>query len=153
MHIILTKTPIGFVPGDTDTEEFARKIKLGTNIHADFKRQRNSGFHRKLFALLNLSFEYWSPAEVSSKYGIPEKNFDRFRRDCIILAGYYHLSHRLDGTFRIEADSISFGSMDQDTFDKLYQAILTVVMDKIPVLRNMGEKQVRELTEKFLAFA
>lgn len=153
MNIVLTKTPIGFIPGDKETEEFARKIKLGTNIHGDFKRQRNSGHHRKMFALLNLAFEYFDPGPVNSKYGIPEKNFDRFRQDCTILAGHYHTSYRLDGSVRVEADSISFASMDQDTFDKLYQSILAVVMERIPVLSDMGADEINQLTDKFLSFA
>ena len=151
-HIAITKTPSGWANADPQTEEFAKKIKLGQTIHADFKLMRNAAFHRKFFALLNLSFEYWEPGEINTKYGVPEKNFDRFRKDLIILAGHYHMVFRLDGTYRPEADSISFGNMDQDTFDKLYQNVLSVIMKKIPVLRDMTADDINELTDKFVAF-
>ena len=134
------------------TEEFHGKLKLGEAIHSDFKRMRNAAFHRKLFALLNLGFEYWEPQKIETKWGTPEKNFDRFRRDVTILAGYYHNVFRLDGTFRIEADSIAFGNMDQDTFDKLYQAVLTVLMQRIPMLSKMTKEEINDLTDKILAF-
>ena len=32
MHITLTKTPIGFVPADTQSEEWANKIKIGQKL-------------------------------------------------------------------------------------------------------------------------
>ena len=153
MHIILTKGPMGFLPGDPETEEFATKIKIGESIHSDFRRMRNIGFHRKLFSLFHLAFDNWHPAEITTKYGVPAKNFERFRKDCTILAGYYHLVHRLDETFRVEADSLSFGKMDQDTFDKLYQRILDVLMEKISMFQAIGEEEVRALCDKFLAYA
>ena len=152
MHIILRKTLTGLIPADPKTEEWYRKIKLGSTVHSDFKQMRNAAFHRKLFALFNLAYEYWEPGKVSSKYGIPEKNFDRFRKDLVILAGHYHSVVRLDGTVRIEADSLSFGSMSQETFNNLYQNILDVIMKRIPVLSNMTEDEINELVEKVLSF-
>ena len=153
MHVILTKTFNGLVPADPKTDEWFRKVKLGSVVHSDFKQMRNAGHHRKMFALFNLAFEYWEPGEVSSKHGIPEKNFDRFRKDLTILAGHYHNVIRLDGSVRIEADSISFGSMSQETFDALYQNILTVIMNKIPVLKDMSQDAIDELVDKVLTFA
>ena len=152
MQISLTKTQLGFIPADPETEEFARKIKLGEVIHSNFKRMRNPKFHKKLFALLNLAFDYWQPGEVSSKYGIPEKSFDRFREDLTILAGYFHTEIRLDGSVRVAADSISFSSMDEDTFEKLYQNIITVIMQRIPVLDKMTAEEIDDLVNKVLTF-
>jgi len=153
MHIALIKTQAGFLPADRWTEEFAKIIKLGSVIHADFKRMRNYDFFKKLFALLNLAFEYWQPGEISSKYGIPEKNFDRFRKDIIILAGYYHTEIRLDGSVRVVADSISFGKMSEDTFEKLYNNVLTVIMERIPVLDKMTSDEINDLVDKVIGFA
>ena len=153
MHIALIKTQAGFLPADRWTEEFAKIIKLGSVIHADFKRMRNYKFHKKLFALLNLAFEYWQPGEISSKYGTPEKNFDRFRKDVTILAGYYHTEIRLDGSVRVVADSISFGKMSEDTFEKLYNNVLTVIMERIPVLDKMTSDEINDLVDKVIGFA
>ena len=146
-HITLSKTPTGWANADPTTEELHRKTKLGQTIHGDFKKMRNSAFHRKMFSLLNLGYEYFEPDDLGLK------NFDRFRRDVIILAGYYHTTVRLDNTIRIEADSISFASMDEDTFSKLYQAVLTVLMQRIPMLGKMGEEEINKLTDQFLEFA
>ena len=136
-HILLIKTPTGWANGDENTVEFHHKIRLGEGVHADFKRMRNLKFHRKFFALLNLAFDYFEPPEIDTKWGKPEKNFDVFRKNLCILAGYGHPVFTIDGKFRMEADSISFGNMDADTFEKLYIAVLDVIMRKIPVLSDM----------------
>jgi len=141
------------VAADHNTVEFLRKVRLGNNIHGDFTQQRNAGFHRKLFALFTLAFEYWIPGEIDCKYGVPEKNFVQFREDLTILAGHFHIVHRLDGTFRVIADSLRFGKMDQDTFDKLYNSVLNVVMKKISVLDRMTEDQINKLVDQVLSFA
>jgi len=152
MHIALIKTPGGWANGDSKTEEFHRKTRLGNMVHGDIKQMRNAGFHRKFFALLNLAFEYWNPGEINHEYGTPEKNFERFRKDLTILAGYYHIVIRLDGTAKPEADSIKFGRMDQATFDALYQNVLSVIMKKIHVLNKLGEDEINKLVDKFLEF-
>ena len=153
MHVQLTKTLAGLIPADPETNKWYEKIKLGATIHSDFRKMRNAAFHRKLFALFNLAYSYWEPGQVDSKHGVPEKNFDRFRKDLTILAGHYHSVIRLDGTVRIEADSLSFGSMDQEIFNGLYQNILTVVMDKISVLDKLSTDEINELVDKILEFA
>jgi hypothetical protein len=154
MKLALQKT-IGHTlsPADPLSEELLQKIKPGEVIHGEYARMRNGRFHRKFFALLNLGFEYWQPGQIDSKYGTPEKNFDRFRSDVTILAGYYHTEIRLDGSVRVEPDSISFAAMDEDTFEKLYQSVLTVLMQRIPVLSGMAADEIDSLVDKFLHFA
>ena len=152
MHVILTKTFNGLVPADPKTDEWFRKLKLGEAVHSDFKRLRNYKFLRKLFALFNLAFEYFDPPEIDTKWGKPEKSFDNFRKNVTILAGHGHLVFNIDGTYKMEADSLSFGSMSQETFDELYGNVITVVMDKIPVLKDMSQDAIDELVDKVLTF-
>lgn len=152
-NLLLIKTPGGWANGDPQTQEFHEKTRLGSAVHGNFARMRNSAFHRKLFALLQLGFEYFEPPEIDTKWGKPVKNFETFRKNVTILAGYGHPVFNIDGTFKMEADSISFSRMDQDTFDRLYQAILTVLLARIPMLSEMGEDEVERVTEKMLAYA
>jgi hypothetical protein len=107
------------------------KLKLGTQVRCKITKQRNPLFHRKFFALLNVGFKYWVPGEISSKYGTPEKNFDQYRADVTILAGYFDVAIRLDGSTRVTPKSISFGSMEQDEFEKLYSAVIDVLLKHI----------------------
>ena len=140
-------------PADSITEEYDKKIKVGQVVHGNFRKMRNPKFHRKFFALLQLGFEYWEPGNVNSKYGVPEKNFDRFRKDITILAGYYNTVVRLDGSVRIQADSISFANMDEDTFESLYNNVITVLMKHIDMLRDMGKEEINRIINEILRFA
>jgi len=141
-----------FIAADPRTIEIVRKIKTGSNIHGTFTQQRNAAFHRKLFALFNLAFEYFEPPEIDTKWGKPEKHFDTFRKNLTILAGHGKPVFNIDGTFKMVADSLSFGSMSQETFDKLYNNVLNVIMKRIPVLDKLTAAEINDLAEKVLAF-
>ena len=102
--------------------------------------------------MLNLGFEYWTPADIiDEKYGTPEKNFDIFREQVTILAGFYKTVHNINGTFKVKAKSISFAAMDNDEFEALYNAVLNVLMRKILV--GMDKEEVEKLTEQFMNYA
>jgi Protein of unknown function (DUF1367) len=152
MKVYLTKTMIGLIPADERSREWFNKLKLGESVHADFKKIRNYRFLRKYFALLNLAYDSWEPGEVNSKYGVPEKSFDRFRADLTILSGYYESTIRLDGSVRIEPKSISFAKMSEEEFEKLYSATITVLIKHV-YGPNMNESEIRSLVEKYLEFA
>lgn len=153
MKAHFVKTSHGLIPNSSESETWYNKIKIGAIVSVNASVMRNYKFHKKLFALLNLSFSYWEPGEISSEYGVPIKNFDRFRKDLTILAGYYHTEIRLDGSVRVVADSISFSKMDNETFDKIYNSILTIAIEKISVLNTMTRDEVNNLVDKFLEFA
>lgn len=150
MKLNLIKTKTGLIPNDPESDERYCKIKLGAVVQTETKTYRNYGFHKKYFALLNFGFEYWKPGEISSKHGIPEKNFEQFREDITILAGYYTTVIRLDGSVRILAKSIAFGSMEQDEFEKLYNSVINVILNKI--FKGMEEKELTDLINKTLEF-
>ena len=81
--------------------------------------------------LFNTAFEYWEPGELNTKYGVPEKNFDNFRKNVTIMAGFYECVYNVDGTFKVMAKSISFGEMDNDEREQVYQKVLTVITERI----------------------
>ena len=87
-----------WLPADDAALEFRRRFKVGEVAHGDFAKMRNPAFHKKYMALLNLGFDNWEPGEIDSDHGIPEKNFDRFRKDVAIMCGFYTLVTRLDGS-------------------------------------------------------
>jgi len=151
MNIYLTKTIAGFVPTDADTEVWAKKVKAGAVISADFKQVRNPGFHRKYMALLTVAYDNWSPGEVDSKYGIPEKNFDRFRKDVAILSGFYHNVVRLDESVRVEADSISFANMTGEIFAELYNQSINVLLKRV-YKSELSKEELDNTVNQYLSF-
>ena len=151
MEISLIKTINGWHGFDPPTREWLDKKKPGALIRSDFKQARNPAFHRKGMSLLSLAFEYWEPGELSNTHGVVEKNFDRFRKDLTILAGFFDQSFRLDGSVRIEAKSISFAKMDDEEFSRVYQSLLTVIIKHI--MDTYSEEEVEEMADKFWSYA
>jgi len=124
--IQLIKMPGGLLRGANEPDaEVINAIKNGKRVRAKYAQPSNSLFHRKLFALLNFAFDYWQPdIEIHDKLGIvPEKNFDRFRADVLILSGFRKLVVNVKGEVRYEAESISFANMDDTRFHEVYKAV------------------------------
>jgi len=149
MDIFTVKMPNGsLMPAQESDRELLKHVKVGQVCRLQLSRVRNYQFHRKYFALLNLAFDYWEPPEHGKgsawREKIPvEKNFERFRRDLIILAGYYEATFRLNGDIRIEARSISFGAMDEDEFEELYNATISVIVKH--VLQNYSDDMLKSI--------
>lgn len=144
-EITLTKLPNNLLMAATpeDAKKLAR-IKTGDCLSIKYTRKRNGAFFRKWHALVSYAYDMWEPEE-----GAPEKNYDRFRKEVTMLAGYYHTVPCVKGGVRYEADSIGFANMDEDTFSELYEATVRALLkwvlknytraDLDSVLRNIGE--------------
>lgn len=154
MNIKLMKAMDGSLrPINEESEEFVRKLKVGQIIHADFKRMRDYEKHKKWFALVTYAYEHWEPSNLEDpkwKQVIPEKNFDQFRKDVTIMAGYYVANYRLDGSVRIEAQSISFANMSDEVFLKLYSNTIDVVLKH--VLKNYTEDELERVLIEVMSF-
>lgn len=138
------------LPDDADTSDFIKKLKDGAIIRADFKKMRNPAFHRKYYALLNFAYENWEPTAQTYKDQVVEKNFDRFRKDVAILAGFGFPTYNIRGEMRMEAKSISFASMDEMEFSALYEKTITVIMKHI--LTNYTAQDINNTINELLSF-
>lgn len=99
----------------------------------EFIFPRNPKYHRKFFALLNYAFEAWEPDRQRKTYkGRPvQKNFERFRKDVLIQAGFYDQTFDLNGNMELEAQSISFAKMDDAEFERVYSAVVDVILEQV----------------------
>lgn len=155
MELVLVKTPWGaLAPVDEEARALVEKLKTGQGVRASIKRARNVRFHRKAFALFKLAFDSWEPETTQTYKGeAVSKDFDRFRKDMTILAGFYRAVYNARGQVRLEAESLSFASMDEGRFEKVFRAVLTVVWNR--VLRNFGyetEGDVERVIEELMRF-
>ena len=139
---------------DAEAEEL-KKIKTGHVVEVKLTRKRNPDFHRKVMALFQTCFEAWEEVAPHVEYlGQPVKpSFDRLRKDLTILAGYYESTFNLKGEVRLEAKSISFGSMDQDEFELLFSALIDTALRTLLSKRGYSEETLRGHLERVLAFA
>jgi len=129
MEIQLIKVAQGaLVPADENEAEKIKKFKLGALVRCEVAEVRNPQFHRKFMALVRLGFDSFSPPEATHK-GFPvETDFEQFREDLTIAAGFFVVAYRIDGTFRVRAKSISFARMKQDEFERVYSAVANVLL-------------------------
>lgn len=114
---------------------------------------RNGKFHRKFFALLHFAFDAWEPDRVRKAYkGQPvTKNFNRFRKDVTIQAGFYEQTFDLDGNMKLEAQSISFASMDDAEFETLYSAVADVILQKV-LVSYKGRAELDDVMRNVIGF-
>lgn len=159
LHLIRTQSG-AFVPASNDDYELARRFKVGSMARVDLKLVRNSSFHRKFFALVKIAFDMWTDTLPEQTWrGMPvQPNIDHFRRDLIIAAGFHDVvwstKKDRDGNqeFRVVPKSIAFSSMPQDEFERLYSAVIDVILRMLPE-RGLSEAKLREMAEQVLRFA
>ena len=129
MKITMVKQPGGVLSParDMDADSLA-KFKTGEQYQIEIKRTRSPGFHRKMFEFLGFCFEHWkSDREFMDERG----QFDVFRNNLTVIAGYYNTYYTIKGEPRIEAKSLSFASMEQDEFESCYKALVDAAMRTI----------------------
>jgi len=108
-------------------------LEAGEFAVIEFVIPRNQKFHRKFFAMLNFAFDAWEPDRKRKTYkGRPvQKNFDRFREDVLILAGFSEQTFDLRGNMKLKAQSISFANMDDAEFENVYSAVVDVILEQV----------------------
>ena len=99
-------------------------------------RPRNYLFLKKFFALLNLAYEN---QEIYN-------NLDDMRDDLIIEAGFYRKVETLSGEIRKKAKSISYGSMQEDEFENVYNR----VMDEICKWFDLSNEELEKNLINFM---
>lgn len=154
-ELVLVKTPGGaLAPADEEARALVEKLKAGQGVRATIKRARNVRFHRKAFALFKLAFDVWEPVTPLEYQGLPvAKDFDRFRKDMTILAGFYKAVYNARGEVRLEAESLSFASMDEERFEAVFKAVLAVIWNR--VLKAAGyasEEEVERVVNELMRF-
>jgi len=112
-----------FCPAHNSDYELAKKVKAGDSITAKLSRPRSVGFHKRFFALIRYTFHHMSEG-MQGKFPSEEA----LRLELIMQAGYWSTHYTLGGKETIYPQSISFEKMDQVEFEKLYSAVLDVVI-------------------------
>lgn len=153
MTIHAVKTAGGiWVPASEADKEAQQPLKTGQPYEITVKESRNYAFHRKGMALLRFLFDHWEPGQIghASEYrGVEiQKDFERFRKDLTILAGFYHPVWNVRGELRIEAESLSFGKMKEDRFRQVYAALVNVGWQGI--LKQVGYRSPEDVEQTLM---
>lgn len=137
--MLFRKTLGNLVPADDAAVAFLRKCKLGEMVMVEARRPRNLMHHRKLWALLNLV------VENTERYSDADTLLDALK----IATGHCKIYPSTDGkTSYVKPLSISFESMDQDSFSQFYERCLDLIAAKI--IPGISSAALREEVESFI---
>ena len=128
-----TKVRGGLVPSFDEDERWLSKKKTGALLELDIKEPRNGTLHRKWWALANYLAEHsdrFPTAEHASKVLLIELGY------CIWIP-----RQKSSSPMPI-ADSISFASMDDDTFSEMYSKACDLLCEIIPHVNDANVAQV-----------
>ena len=131
MDIYFKKTSYGLIPLYDSDKQAYDKIHLDEEIKATITKPRNYLFHKKFFALLNLAFENQNQFT----------EFKPFRYWVTMKAGYVETITTPKGVMFLPM-SISFGSMDEYTFQDLYERVLDQVLKLLNADRELIENEL-----------
>jgi Protein of unknown function (DUF1367) len=152
------RSPNGLIPMDAEAQDWLTKTKMGSEVLIEPRRMRNGAFHRKYFALLDMAFDYWRDEAKTIEYKgqevLPDR--ERFRKDVIIMAGFYRPVVNLKGELRIEPESIAWSKMTEERFGQLYDSTINVLLSRVfngRVCPKWTEAELRSVAEQILEFA
>ncbi len=119
----------------------------------EFVLPRNAKFHRKFFSMLNFAFDSWEPGRMRKTYKGKEvsKNFERFRKDVLIMAGFYDQTFDLKGRMKLEAHSISFANMDDAEFERVYSAVASVILEHV-LTGYSGREELDRVVDQMIGY-
>jgi hypothetical protein len=156
MQVTFLKTPNNvLVPMDEEASAQTAKWKSGAVVRGDFREMRNGRFFRKWWTLVAFAFDVWAdlmPAlEVNGREVRP--NFERFRKDLIVMCGFYEPVWNIKGELRLEPRSLRWAQMEEKSFDELYQKTINVILEKILSGHGYSEEMLRKYVDTVLAYA
>ena len=120
MKALLVKMGNFWLPADEAAEEVTAKFPQGFEYVADIKKNRNGKFHRLAMKQLQIMFD------VQNTYD----DFDVFRKAMTIAAGYFKIIQLLDGKTMLEAESLSYESMDDLAFRQWREKVIQAFIDR-----------------------
>ena len=98
-----------------------------------------------MFVFFKFCFEHW---RGDREFFSEKKQFDFFRKRMTVAAGYYDEYYDINGSARVEAKSLSYGSMDQDEFEECYNAQINAALKHL-FKKTDGEEVYQRLISFF----
>ena len=131
MKINMIKQPGGLLTPFDDREAMRmERFSTGEAFEVDIKLSRNPKFHGKVFAFFNYCYEFWKE-QRRYQFACDKVQYDHFRKELTILAGFYNDIWDLHGNVSVDAKSLAFANMEQDEFENCYEALINAAMGTI----------------------
>lgn len=132
MKVTFIKLHGGVLSPINETEaERLKRFKNGEAYEVDITLTRSPKFHRKVMAFFGFCFSHWCANRAGLEHMDEHSQFDRFRKDLTILAGFYVQTVRLNGDVRTEAQSLAYANMEQEEFERCYSALINAAIKHV----------------------
>jgi len=136
MKINLKKASGCLIPSLPQDEEKLARWHYGEVLEVTIKKPRNSAFHRKFFALINVVFDN------QDKYDNQAELLTEIKLKC----GHYHEHITTKGEIVYVPKSISFANMGELEFEEFYSKAIDVVLKYfMPIEKEFIDKMVEEV--------
>ena len=132
MKFFAQNTERGLIPLYPSDLEEKKRLKLNKVYSCEIKFERNYEMHKKFFALCKIGCENSQNVEMP---------LETYRKYAIIKAGYSVRYSTPKGIF-VDAESISFGSMTQEKFEKVYSDVLDFIIKDTGAEREFIEQEL-----------
>lgn len=137
---VICRVVPGGLMASSDAEASKLEPLVGKSVKVRITQPRNLEFHRKFFAMLNAG---WSLSEHAH-----QMNLEQFRAWIIVRAGYCDFVKGGDDRPIVAIPkSISFGSMDNTEFERLYNDVLHTIV------HDLFEEKDRDDYRRMIEFA
>ena len=135
MKFQLAKRGIYFIPATDGDKEKAVKVGQGEVVQVEFKKNRNTLFHRKFFALLNIGFSNQDVIET----------FELYRAYVLVSIGWSEFFFTETGQINHIPKSISYEALpDNNEFSEVYDKALSFIAIQLSLTNS-------ELTDEVLS--
>jgi len=144
MDFFCRVTPTGLVPLDDADWQLKKQLRLGSDVRVQVTMPRNIKFHRKFFALLNITLDNL-PETIQNAQCI-------FSVEALLAAlkidmGYYDI-FKVNGHHVAKLRSISFAKMDETQFEHFYDLAVTDILNNY--LKGTDRNYLLQEVEQFI---
>lgn len=108
-----------------------RRFANGGQYTIELKTTRNPRFHRKMFGFFKFCFQHWCASNAGLEFADETTQFETFRKNLTVLAGFRDVSWTIDGRMRVDAKSLSYAEMDDEEFERCYNAMIGAAITHI----------------------
>lgn len=153
--ILLIKDGNVLRPATSEAIGQVERLRDGEMYSAKVAFKRNGKFFRKWFVLLEYAFGLLQERcpETEYKGMLVKLDFERFRYDVTIMAGFCRPVFNAQMQMRLVPESVSFDSMSDERFAHLYDATLNVLIEKVLKIDRLTKEQLDAAVNHLLRFS
>lgn len=120
---LIRKSDGSFLPAYEADREALKRFKVGDPMKVTISKPRSIDNHRRFFAMLDCTIDNL-PDTFHERY----RNQEYLRYECLVAVGHCIMHETLGGKIIYQPKSMSFGSMDEDEFQKLYTLVANYLL-------------------------